>query len=44
MKGKEYTKGFEELGEILDIVSCCLEYFPYKRPSIKGLLTSKLFT
>lgn len=35
---------FKQLGEILDIISCCLEYFPNKRPTIKALLNSPLFS
>ena len=35
--------GFDELGEILDVISVCLEYNPYKRPTIQALLESKLF-
>lgn len=36
--------GFEELGNILDIISVCLEYDPYKRPTVDALLASPLFT
>ena len=39
----EHPLGFEQLGEILDMISVCLEYEPYKRPTVEAMLNSKLF-
>jgi serine/threonine protein kinase len=39
-----YPLGFEDLGGILDIISSCLEFEPTKRPTIKSLLQSELFS
>jgi len=33
-----------ELGLILDLVASCLEMDPKKRPTIKGLLNSPIFS
>jgi hypothetical protein len=31
---KNHPLGFNELGEILDVISTCFEFDPIKRPSI----------
>ncbi len=40
---KNHPLGFNELGEILDVISTCFEFDPIKRPSIQALFHSKLF-
>ncbi|EAR94381.2 EF hand protein (macronuclear) [Tetrahymena thermophila SB210] len=41
--GKEYEREFQQLSEVLDLISACLQYTPSKRPTVEGLLQSPVF-